>query len=527
MQNWNIKERPNTSRIQKELAVSSTLATILYWRDIRDVDGAKAFLYPDISNLYSPFLFPDMEKAVARINEALKRREKILIWGDEDVDGMTATFLLFRILEDLGGLVNYWIPRRVTHGIGLSEERLKTAKENGETLIITVDCGSSDKELVEYAAQLGIDIVITDHHEVRNPPSSFAFLNPKGTSYPFKQLAGVGVSLKLALALTESILGLNVFDFFRTRKDLLPFALLGTISDRVPLLGENRIIVRFGLGAFPKINKPAIQVMQEIMGTDEPVVEDIFEKIVPVLSSGRAIKEDNPVMRFFFSKTKEEAREILEILSKEQQHFEEEFEVVYGDCVSRAGKDGIIVVNDIPCPFLGSCASKLVKEKGNPAILIGYKSGDIYIGEGRAPSDFDLVDFLQRNEKLFICYGGHKQAAGFSIRRENIASFMKSATGVEYRKNIENDSIEIDVTLDSEDFSKTVLEELRLLMPFGESNPKPILAIMNARLECSDEGYKLAGIPISDRNIPLNREIDIVLSFDNRGMVRVEDWRDR
>lgn len=529
MKKWKIKERPKTSHLQKELGISAVLATILYQRNIEDVDEARQFLSPNISHLHSPFLFPDMDKAVDRIKEAIKKRERILVWGDEDVDGMTSATVLYKVLGDLGASVSYWIPRRATHGIGLSVERIDGAFENGETLIITVDCGSSDESVVRYAGERGIDVIVTDHHEVRHPPNSFAFLNPKGSSYPFKQLAGVGVSLKLALGLTNRILGIETSDFCRMRRDLLPLVLLGTISDRVPLLGENRILVKTCLEAFQNVKQSFVQAIREVIGVTEPVVEEVFEKVTPVLSAGRGMEVENPLMRFFLSDRVDVAREILGRLLNAQRVFEEEFEVVYRECVRRVSENGIIVLSDVPFQFLASCASRLVKETGRPAILIGHKSGDVYVGEGRAPSDFNLVEFFSENEELFIGFGGHKPAAGFSIREENIGLFKRNASMVEYKSKIDRDDIlQIDAVVDKDEFSCELFDELMLLSPYGEGNPKPILVTMNAKLERDNSGYKLMGVPITGKGtLAVDKRFDIAYSRDDRGVLRIEDWRER
>lgn len=525
MKKWKIKDRLNTSRLQKQLGISPVLATILCQRNNKEIEEARQFLSPHISHLHSPFLFPEMKKAVNRIKEAIKKRERILVWGDEDVDGMTATTILFKVLGDLGGNVSYWIPMRATHGIGLSRERVDRALKNGETLIITVDCGTSDKDVVRYAKEQGVDVIVTDHHEVRYSPNSFAFLNPKGTSYPFKQLAGVGVSLKLALGLTDAILGIKTGEFFRIRKDLLPLVLLGTVTDRVPLSGENRILVKICLEAFPNDNQPFIQAMREVIGVTEPVVEELFERVTPVLSAGRGMQTENPLMRFFLSDYVDVAREILGGLLNAQHVFEEEFEVVYRECVRRIGEDGIIVLDDIPFQFLGSCASRLVKETGRPAILIGHKSGDVYVGEARAPSDFNLVEFLAQNEELFIGFGGHKPAAGFSIKEESIESFKRNVAMVEYKKEIGKDNVlEIDVVVNVNELSFALFEELMLLSPFGEGNPKPILATMDVKLQRDSNGYRLMGIPITGRGgIAVDEKVDIAYSIDDRGVLKIED----
>lgn len=527
MKQWRVKKCIGNKHLQRKLGISYPLSVILQNRNIKDLKQAQQFLFPSLSHLNSPFLFRDMEKSVTRVKEAIRNREKILIWGDEDVDGMSATALLFKVIEDLGGNVAYWVPRRSDHGIGLSRERIDMAVSNEETLIITVDCGSSDAEMVTYARQKGIDVIVTDHHEVRNLPNSYGFLNPKSSSYPFKHLAGVGVSLKLALALTERALSINATEFFRIRKDLLPFILLGTVSDRVSLLDENRTLIKNCLDAFPKSNQPYIQAIIKVLGLTEPVVEEISERIIPVLSAGRGMESENPLMRFFFSDSVDDASEILGKLLDAQQVFEEEFEVVYRDCVRRIGDDGLIVLDDLPLQFLGSCASRLVKETGRPSILMGYKSGDVFIGEARAPADFNLVEFFAQNEDLFMGFGGHKPAAGFSISGENIELFKKRASMIEYKEQKDdNDVINIDVLFNPDDLPSNFYDELMLLPPYGEGNPKPILAIKNIKLEKYNTGYKLMNHPISVRGIlEADEHIDIVYHIDDRGILRLEDWR--
>ncbi|MCK4352813.1 hypothetical protein KAW65_05330 [candidate division WOR-3 bacterium] len=457
---WNIPKinEEEAIKVSQEIGITLPFARILIFRGYKTKEAIDKFLYPSLENLRDPFEFPDMQTAVKRILLAISNREKILAWGDDDVDGMTATTLLVIALRDLGGLVDWYIPRGKIEGVGLNPEGIKKAVNQGVGLIITVDCGSSNFDLPEKPS-----IIITDHHEIpKGHPEAFAFINSK-LGYHFSGLAGVGVAYKLAQAVTMKKVGLNAHQWFSATRNFLPLVLLGTLADKVPLIDENRVFVKCG---------------------EKEIKDSIFKKIginkmIQLLSSTRQRTPELGI-EFLFSK-KEDILSELKLAKKER---DDKIETVYKRCLElKSPSERIILIyaDDLNPDVGGVCASRLTNKNSKPSIIIGKRPDGILLGEARAPEGFDLIDFFSKFDDCFITWGGHKMAAGFSMLPENLNEFKTRALGYTEKyfpateKQLKIDAQVEPEELSSEKITSKFLEEIELLEPFGPANLNPLL----------------------------------------------------
>ncbi len=520
---WCIREIDEkiVDNLVKETGESALTLRILVGRGILDPEEINKFLYSQIENLHSPFLLNDMNKAVMRIEQAIKNNEKILIWGDEDADGTTSTVCLKQGLKSMGVDTDYYIPNRDKDGIGLSIKRIQKAKEQNISVIITADCGSRDKEKVLFAKNIGIDCIITDHHEIME---TFPFLvNPKLSNYPFKNLAGVGVAYKFVQALSE-----------RLRKpfypeSLTPLVLLGSVADRVPITGENRILAKSGLNAIQDTASPGIKALGKIK-----TIDDVIKKAVSVLSAGRGVSKGYIGYDLLLAKNTQEANRIGRKLLSESKIWQDTARELYRNLVTECIDKGVIFLVDynIPSRFAGYLASRLKDRYEKPAIVIGEKNK----GEGRAPKNFNLFEALKYCSSTLKAFGGHKKACGFKLK-EDADTFIQKF--LEYSKDKIIDSephFDIDSILSPENITPSVIKDMRKLAPFGSGNPKPIFLAKDVSLKQEGNRLLLPGereidIPYKGKEyIPIHRDgeplkLDILYSIKQDGGLVLRDIR--
>lgn len=465
--------------LSKDLKIHNSLARILVGLGIDNREDARRFLFPTFQDLYSSALLPDMEKALERIEQAIRAKERILIWGHEDLDGITSVVTIYEVLKDLRADVLYFIPQKYQGKYGLNTKKIH---QLGANLVISVDSGITNFSEVLELANSGIDTVILEHHEVvenKLPPSvANVDAKRKETKYPFRELAGGGTVLKTAFGLVKRILGIPEKEFFSIKPDLLGLITLGTIADRVPLIDENRILVKMGLENLKKSSRLIIKTLLESLEIEQSTltVGKIFSQIVPIFGSVQGMEG----CQIFLEK--DDPLKILNIIKKlkaEASAYKEEakqvFEMVLETVVPA---EGIIIIkrNDIPVKYLGNCAGKLREYFGLPVIMIG-KQDDVWMGEGRGVDGVDLVELLKDSGDYFIDYGGHKKACGFSILEKNLEQFI--ARALEYAsKNFSK--INLGTSPNTEEalailpFSE-IDDQFCLLEPYGEANPPPLL----------------------------------------------------
>ena len=486
---WKIAHPSPEGRAQLERAgIPSLLACVLSARGVTEPEQAWKLLTPGEEPLLDPMLLKDMDRAVLRVTRALKRGETIAVYGDYDVDGITATCLLTDCLTRLGGRVRSYIPDRLEEGYGLNEEAVLHLAQQGVTLIITVDCGITAAREVEFARELGIDVVITDHHECKQAiPEAAAVVDPHRPDcpYPFKGLAGVGVALKLAMAAAgPDRAGL----VFREYADL---AAVGTVADVMPMTGENRTIVQTGLAALAHPRRVGLaQLMEEAGLGDKPVTSvSIGYTLAPRINAAGRMGQADLAAELLLTRDPGRAAALAQelcALNRERQTIECE---IFQECVQRLERrpqSGIILLADEHWHqgVVGIVASRLTEKYSCPAFMVCLDQG---IGKGscRSWGGVNLFHLLTQCQDLLEGFGGHAMAAGFTVREENIPALERRLRQLvlEERAGEELPSLlEIDAAVLPQELTVEAVEALDALEPCGAGNPRPVLVLTGAHM---------------------------------------------
>lgn len=500
-QAWNLSnlDHGNVNALEKALGIKHLTASLLVSRGLSNPDDADEFLNPQLTSLIDPFKLKDMDKAIARIKDAILENQQVTIYGDYDADGVSATTILMRLFKEIGQKVNYYIPNRLKGGYGLSTDTVSEIANDGTKLLITVDCGINSIEEVTLARDLGMDVIITDHHEVGNElPPAVAIINPKrpDCEYPFKELAGVGVAFKLAWALAKELSqGDKVSTKYREfLKNMLGIVALGTITDVVPLLEENRILAKWGLDAMTSAGNAGLHALIESCGLRDRKLtsHEVAFKMGPRLNAAGRLGDASLCVELLITESFEQALNIaaeLEIKNKERQAMgnktleearnfitsNNEFDSEMGVVLAKEGwHQGVI----------GIVASRLVEEFHRPTVLISVENGEGR-GSGRSVPDFNIYTLLQECSHLLTSFGGHNCAAGLAIKEENIeefqATFNKLAAQRISRKDLTN-ILNIDASTDLDQLTHAQMIELMKLEPFGHSNSEPIFEVKGIQI---------------------------------------------
>jgi len=485
---WKLKPQNESAAesLSRALNLSLALARVLAARGTLEPGAARRFLYPQLKDLVSVWQLPDIEPAVDRLASAVRRREPILIWGHEDLDGMTSAVCLRSTLRDLHGVVTSFIPAKGAERHGLSVERIKGYSNQGIRLVVTVDCGVTNVDEVEEIQRDGIDVIITDHHEVlENLPAARAVVNPKreDRSYPFPYLAGVGVALKVAQALAERMVGTRPEEFYSVEPELLVMAALGGIADRVPMLGENRILIRHGLDRLRRVPLPSIQAVLEAAGVrlEELTVSRFVTELLPLFASADGNKGVEMLLNPDLNATRGWAKELADQCRT--------WRVEAHATLERARQDmdispGLIVVRNetLSLRALGYCAARIKDEYLLPVMVIGRREND-WVGECRGVSGVNLVALLKTNARYFLDYGGHAKACGFTVPDEHVTAFIRDAKAYA-AANFQGRITETrEPIADAEVGLTEINDDLRLIGPIGEGNPEVLLIARSERLE--------------------------------------------
>ena len=483
--NNNIEE---VQKIAKNFNVSNLLATILSNKNISSENEIEKFLNPTRNDFYDPFLMPDMKIAVDRILEAMSKKEKIIIYGDYDVDGITSITVLKQFLEDRGIEVGQYIPNRLNEGYGLNKKAIEEIVKQKYTLMITVDCGISGVEEVEYANSLGIETIITDHHEQGEEiPNALAVVDAKrkDNKYPFNQLAGVGVVFKLIQAL-GICLGLEEKEYLK----YLDLVCVGTISDIVPLVDENRVIAKLGLKLVQVTKNIGLKTLLDTVGYKKIDSITISFGVAPRINACGRMGFQNEALDLFLTKSEKEAMEISDRLNEYNRERQDTEKKIFSEALQKIEKSE----KDKPCIILGSenwhhgvigiVASKVTDMYFKPSILICFEDG-IGKGSGRSVPGFDLYEALSKCDKYVEKFGGHSMAIGITVTQDNFNKFKEEFE--EYTKNSDIDKIVPIIYIDQEvtlkDINLKAAKELQLLEPFGEGNKMPLFLYKNLRID--------------------------------------------
>ncbi len=527
------------ARIAQELRVSPVLARLLVCRGYRDPEQARAFICMESELLHNPFLMQDIEKAVNRIRRAIRLHEKITIYGDYDVDGVTAVCTLYLYLRRRGADVGYYIPNRAGEGYGVSKSAIDTLAAEGTRLIITVDTGITAVSEVAYAKALGVDVVVTDHHECQNElPDACAVVNPHRPDcpYPFKELAGVGVVFKLVCAYEESETGdRRSVCVRRMCEEYADLVSIGTIADVMPIRDENRLIVSFGLQMMENTRRPGLAALMEAAAARADGKSDsnrrksatritsgyIGYTIAPRINAAGRIRSATRAVELFLSRDKTEAavlaRELCEANRERQDEenriMEEAYHRIESDTTLAGNPVLVIDADNWHHGVIGIVASRITERYGLPSILVSFEGcdpdmhldSDMGKGSGRSIKGMNLVDALVHCGDHLVKYGGHELAAGLSVTRGELAAFREKINAYAKEHLTEEaliPTVEADCVLSCSDITMALAEELRMLEPYGTGNPVPTFVLRDCRLfECvSISGGKHTRLTIGDGN---------------------------
>ncbi len=489
--------------LSRTLNCSLVLATILVNRKITTREAAFSFLNCSLNEMRPPFSIKGMKTAVSRIFKALQNNEKILIFGDYDADGITATTMLFEFFQYAGADVSYYIPHRIKEGYSLQRDHITAvALPDRISLIITVDCGSSSHEAVKTAQASGIDVIITDHHHIAKPfPEAVAVINPKREDCPscLEDLAGVGVAFYLLISLRKHLRDNHFWKSLPepNLKDICDLVALGTIADVVPLVLENRIFTQKGLGVIGSGRRPGIKALIDLCKIKNPVLgsDDIAFRLAPKLNAAGRIDHAKIAVDLLTaadSKTAMPIAQNLCLMNKTRQGYEEAisrqiFSYIDSSPQLLERKTFVFAQDQWHEGVIGIVASKIVRKYSRPVTLIAIKDG---IGKGSARSvpGIDLYEGLRACSKLLESFGGHAMAAGFRIKTENIGEFRKDFEQEIKSRSQSDDSqprIVLDYELSFREITDKFLDQLESLQPFGTSNPEPLFLARNVQIRSS------------------------------------------
>ena len=477
------------------ISCSPLLTRLLRRRGVSGPEAAERFLHPKPTHLRDPFELPDMDRAVQRIERAIRERQPIAIFGDYDVDGITSTCLLREFFRFIGVPVNFRLPNRLEEGYGIRRGAVEELAGQGVKLIITVDNGSSAVEEVDLASKLGVDVVVTDHHQLPPElPKAVAVVNPCGSKYPFQGLAGVGVTFKLVWGLAQRLSKqAKVSERFRNfLVESLALVALGTISDVVPLLDENRVFAKFGLTALEQTKCPGLRLLVESVLKDKPSnrldADDIGFRIGPRLNAAGRLGKADAAMRLLLAESESEAQMLVQVLEREnrrRQKIEEEIFVAARQLVERevnlSNARAIVLASEGWHPgVIGIVASRICEEFFRPTILISL-SGHRGRGSARSIPGVPICDALAACSEHLLGFGGHEMAAGVEVDSEHLDALraaLNSAIALEPSQMVPE--IDIDAEISLADLSFQLLEELALLAPHGIGNPEVVLSVEKA-----------------------------------------------
>ena len=483
-----------SSRLAVRLGISQLVAQLLINRGIETEEAARAYLYPTLDQLHSPFLLHGMEQVVERIHLAMKRGEKIWIFGDYDVDGTTAASLLIDTFRHLDFPVKPYIPNRFEEGYGLNKEAIRKLKEDGCDLLITVDCGITAIEEVEFANTLGIDVIITDHHQPRPDalPPAIGLITPKmpESEYPFDGLAGVGLAFKLAHGLMG---GGEVAPFLQSQLDLVA---LGTVADIAPLTGENRVLSSLGLVELNKRERPGIRALCDVANhsNDKQIIGHTLGFVLgPRINAAGRMETANKVVKLLTGESYDKVIPIARELDAHNLNRREVENRIRDQAAATIEKNryhekhkGLVVAHqDWHRGVVGIVASRLLNRYYRPVFVLAVE-GDEASGSGRCIEGMNLADSLNACSDLLIQHGGHEAAAGLTIKTENLDEFAARFDQYACEHLSEEDLIpklKVDLEVQPSYVTMQAIEELQQLEPFGAENSAPLLAMHNLRLQ--------------------------------------------
>lgn len=485
---WVVKPKNDvkkTNKLRDELGVSPIIAELLLNRGIESFDAAKYFFRPMLDSLHDPFLMKDMDQAISRIERAIGNKEKILIYGDYDVDGTTAVSVVYSFFRDFHSGLEFYIPDRYLEGYGISNAGIDYAAANGFTLIIALDCGIKAIDKVNYARAKGIDFIIGDHHlPGESIPDAVAVLDPKRVdcSYPYKELSGCGIGFKIIQAFIQK----NAMDM-QLAYQYLDLVAVSIASDIVPITGENRILTHFGLKKLNTNPNCGLQALINLSSnkTGQFSVNDIVFQIGPRINAAGRIEHAKDAVKLLISKSLQEAKD-YSVTVDDQNNLRKDFDlkiteealdIINNDEILKARKSTVLFKEDWHKGVIGIVASRLTEKYYRPTIILTQTNGHI-AGSARSVIGFDLYEALSECSDLLEQYGGHKYAAGLTMSLENVPAFQEKFEQV-VSGSIKPEMLQQEVLIEAElgfkDIDAKFYRLLRQFEPFGPHNEAPIL----------------------------------------------------
>ena len=500
------------NEICEKYNLNKVIGKIIVNRHVVNDEDVRIFITPTRDDFHDPFLFKGMNVAVERIIKAINNKEKILIYGDYDVDGITSTTVLKKYLMDRGISVDTYIPNRLHEGYGLNKNAIDTIKERNIDLIITVDCGISAIEEVDYAVNLGMDVIVTDHHEVGEKlPNALAVIDAKrkDNTYPFRSLAGVGVVFKLIQALSIK-LEIKPEEYLK----YLDLVCVGTISDIVPLEGENRTIAKLGLMLIKVTRNLGLRELIKSSGYKEIDSNTISFGVAPRINACGRMGHEEEALKLFLAEDLESATKITKELNEYNTLRQSTEKAIYEEAVQEIDRNHLDEKNSIVLGgkgwhhgVIGIVSSKVTDKYYKPSILLSFED-NIAKGSGRSVPGFDLYEGLTKCEDLLEKYGGHSMAVGLTLKKENLENFKERFEQIAKEKNIKElvPIIYIDDELKLKDINMDLVKSISILEPFGEANKVPLFLIRNLKIDsirALSEGRHLK-LTLRDENFVIN-----------------------
>ncbi|MCK4407728.1 MAG: single-stranded-DNA-specific exonuclease RecJ [Bacteroidales bacterium] len=564
---WHIKKQGDAESVKllaEKLNINNHLANLLVQRGITDFEGAKNFFRPQLSDIHDPFLMKDMDKAVQRIKDAIKNNEKILVYGDYDVDGTTAVAMVYLYLKNIYSNVDFYIPDRDTEGYGISIQGIDFAEKNEFSLVIALDCGIKAVEKIEYAKSKQIDFIICDHHRPgKKMPDAYAVLDPKreDCNYPFKELSGCGVGFKLIQEYNQ-----KTGEPFKNLEKYLDLVVTSIASDIVPVTGENRILAYYGLKILNSNPRPGIEAIlrySNVIRTEtnintgnifnrELTINDLVFLVGPRINAAGRIESAKNSVELLISENIDSAERVAEqinTLNTERRNLDTQITQQALDMISsneklKNSKTTVVFNSGWHKGVIGIVASRLTETYYRPTIVL-TKSNDFITGSARSVKDFDIYDAVDACSDLLEHFGGHKYAAGLSLKEENLNAFQERFENV-VSDTIEDHmlipEVEIDAKLNLNDINNKFYRILKQFAPFGPNNMTPMFQtnglidtgyariVGNNHLKLNVVHRDISGYPVSAIAFQQGEHIEYIkkgIPFDICYHIEENNWNNK
>lgn len=491
---WRMKPVPPVRTVEllrSDLNVPGVIAQLLAQRKISSFEEAKTFFRPSLDDLHDPFIMADLEKAADRIMLALQNEQRILVYGDYDVDGTTAVALVYTFLCGLTDLVDYYIPDRYTEGYGVSRKGMEYALDNGFDLIITLDCGIKDHEQIEWVGEQGVDVIIADHHRPGSRlPKAHAVLDPKRPDcpYPFKELCGAGVGFKLMQGLSRKK-GMDENGLLR----YLDLVAVAIAADMVPVNGENRVLSYFGLEQLNTDPCPGLQAFVRLSGVASRLSSvDVMFKIAPKINAAGRMEHGRLAVELLVERDEMRARALAQGLEVHNDQRRKTDELITGEAMEQIEKEipvdaysTVVYQPDWHKGVVGIVASRLIDRFYRPTIVLTRSNG-LLSGSARSVHGFDVYNALDACSDHLVQFGGHMYAAGMTLEEEKLEDFraaFEQAVRDQITEHQRTPEIEVDLELDFDEIDAKLYRLIRQFEPFGPENPVPVFAVRNLRTQ--------------------------------------------